>query len=107
MFSFLFARILLGLYALLLGVGGYVGYKKAGSKPSLYAGVGSAALCLLALLFSFLHAERGLQAGAAVALALTIFFNFRFVAGTRKLMPAGMLAIISLLVFTGLLLSVI
>lgn len=108
MLTFRFAQIVLGLYAALLAAGGYVGYRKAGSRPSLIAGAASASLCTLSLLLSlFFHPLRGLQLGAAVALILTLFFNYRYAAGSRKFMPAGMLAIMSLLVFGTLLVTIL
>ena len=36
--------------------------------------------------------------GALVALLLAAFFGYRFLAKTRKFMPAGMLAVVSLVV---------
>ncbi|WP_068421232.1 TMEM14 family protein [Planctomyces sp. SH-PL62] len=102
------AQILLAVYIAFLGAGGIVGYKKVGSRASLIAGNTSAVLCLAALLYSLLvDAERGLQAAAILALVLTIYFNYRFVAKTRRFMPSGLLAFISLGVFTWLLITVL
>ena len=41
MFTYRFAQVLLGAYAILLAVGGVIGYTKAGSRPSNMRGSSS------------------------------------------------------------------
>src|SRR6516165_4144320 len=98
MMSVAAGQFLLGVYAILLAVGGIVGYTKAGSRPSLIAGLASAAAALLSLLLSFQNPQWGMGLGALVAILLTAFFGYRFAVKTRKFMPAGLLAVVSLLV---------
>jgi uncharacterized membrane protein (UPF0136 family) len=91
-------QVALGIYALLLAVGGIIGYTTAGSKPSLIAGLGSAAAAALALALSLRSATWGMGLGALLAVLLTYFFGRRYAVKTRKFMPAGLLAVISLAV---------
>src|SRR3974390_475818 len=98
MISLLAGQISLGIYAVLLAVGGIIGYTKAGSRPSLYAGLASAVAALLALLVSFQHKNWGMALGLLLALLLTFLFGHRYAVKTRKFMPAGLLAIVSLVV---------
>jgi uncharacterized membrane protein (UPF0136 family) len=98
MISLLVGRITLGVYAVLLAVGGVIGYTKAGSKPSLIAGLASAAAAILALVLSFQNASWGMGLGVLVALVLAYFFGHRFAVKTRKFMPAGLLAVVSVVV---------
>ncbi|QEH32519.1 Transmembrane proteins 14C [Aquisphaera giovannonii] len=90
-------QIVLGLYAALLAAGGVIGLLKAGSRPSLIAGLISSALTVLAFALSFSYPLAGLALGFLVALSLTFFFAARFFK-SRKVMPSGMLAVLSLLV---------
>jgi uncharacterized membrane protein (UPF0136 family) len=95
MISLTAVRVALGVYAVLLAVGGAVGYLKAGSRPSLWAGLGSALASLLALLISLYDARWGMGLAALIALLLAGFFGYRFLVKTRKFMPAGLLAVLS------------
>jgi uncharacterized membrane protein (UPF0136 family) len=88
----------LGLYALLLAIGGAIGYVKAGSRPSLIAGLGSAVAAIAALALSFSSTEWGIGLGGLLAALLCAFFGRRYARTTRKFMPAGLLALVSLIV---------
>jgi len=98
MISPITGQIALGVYAVLLAVGGVIGYTKAGSRPSLIAGLGSALAAILALLLSFKDATWGMGLGALIAILLAVFFGYRCAVKTRKFMPAGLLAVVSLIV---------
>lgn len=84
------------VYALLLGVGGVMGFTKAGSKASLVAGLASAALVLVALGVALLGDDPrdGFRVGLGVAAAMAVVFLLRY-RKTRRLMPAGMLLAVS------------
>ncbi len=98
MISLVAGQVSLGVYAVLLAVGGVIGYTKAGSKPSLIAGLGSAVATLIALMLTFQSSRWGMGLGAILAILLTVFFGYRFAVKTRKFMPAGLLAVVSLVV---------
>jgi len=87
-------QIVLIVYAVLLLAGGIAGYRSAGSKASLYSGVGSAALLFLGWGLSLVSLVAGLWLGAIVTLLLCVAFALRL-AKTRKMMPAGMLLLVS------------
>lgn len=87
-------QVALAVYALLLAVGGYIGYAKAGSRPSLIAGTASAAVALIALALTFLGGF-GFWIGLILAVALAMMFAARFFR-TKKFMPSGMLWALSL-----------
>jgi uncharacterized membrane protein (UPF0136 family) len=85
--------VLLG-YAVLLGVGGVIGYVKAGSRVSLIAGLVSAALTLVCLVVMGHSRWVGAALAGPLAVALAVVFGLRM-RKTRKFMPAGLLSLVS------------
>ncbi len=83
-------------YALLVSVGGIVGYLKAKSTMSLVSGVVSGVLLLVAFFLGLQSLNLGLTIAGVIAVVLTIVFALRF-RSTQKFMPGGLLAIVSLL----------
>jgi uncharacterized membrane protein (UPF0136 family) len=88
---------IVGIYALILLIGGLVGYMKADSIPSLVSGlVFSVVLFLCAYAIS-----KGKLAAQYVALAVTFvldgFFTHRF-AKTLNFIPSGLMSLLSLAV---------
>ena len=98
MISPLVGEITLGVYALLLAVGGLIGYLKAGSRASLIAGTTSAVAALVALLLLVKNSALGVPLGIILSIALLVLFAYRYAVKTRKFMPSGLLAIVSLAV---------
>jgi len=92
------------VYAVLVLVGGVIGFVKAGSRPSLIAGI----LGGLALLTAGWGISRGrvwgLQVALALILGLLVFFSIRY-GRSRAFMPGGLMAILSLLALIGVWLS--
>lgn len=87
--------IVLLAYAAVMLLGGLMGYSKAGSRPSLVAGLVSAALLFVAFWIGRDDPGRGYGLGTIIALLLTAVFAVRFMK-TRKAMPSGMLFAVSL-----------
>ena len=98
MLSPIVGQITLGIYAVLLAVGGIIGFTKAGSRPSLIAGLASAVGALLALILSLQNRTLGMGLACLLAILLFVFFGYRYAAKTRKFMPAGLLSVVSLVV---------
>jgi uncharacterized membrane protein (UPF0136 family) len=94
----LVGQITLGIYALLLALGGVIGYLKAGSRPSLIAGSISALAALIALGLSARGNRLGVPLGLLLSIALVVLFGYRYAVKTRKFMPSGLLAVLSLVV---------
>ncbi len=91
-------QVSLVIYAILLVAGGYIAYAKKRSRVSLIAGGLSGVLELACVVGSVLFdVTVGLGGGALLAALLTFFFAFRYVK-TQKLMPSGMMAVVSLIV---------
>lgn len=86
------AGLFYGLFGVLSNVGGFIGWKKAGSKASLIAGSMAGALLLLACVFVFTRMETvGLAVGGITSLLLAGRFLPAYVK-TRKMMPQGLMA---------------
>jgi uncharacterized membrane protein (UPF0136 family) len=97
-------QITLGIYAVLLAVGGLIGYFKAGSRPSLIAGLLSAVAALTALGLSIGDSRWGVPLGLLLSIVLFVLFAYRYAAKTGKFMPSGLLAVLSLVVLAVMLL---
>ena len=97
-------QYVLGFYGVLLIVGGVMGYIKSQSKVSLFMGAITGGLCVGAAWLSLDQPEQGFTIGSLVAFLLAGVFINRL-AKTRKLMPAGIVLGLSLIV--GVLLMMI
>jgi uncharacterized membrane protein (UPF0136 family) len=99
--------IVLGVYAVLLIVGGVIGFVKARSRASLIAGVVSGLIAIGCIVISATYNEDG---GYSIALLLAIvlflFFGNRALK-TQKFMPSGMLSIVSILVIAVMVWSIV
>lgn len=95
----------LGVYAVLLGVGGLIGFLKAGSRPSLIAGSISALVALGALAWRY-SGGPGFVLGLVLAALMAGMFSIRF-RKSGKFMPSGLLAATSvvMVVILGLALT--
>ena len=83
------------IYGVIMILGGIMGFVKVGSKASLISGVGMG-LALLASGFGVSHGNRdSLVAALVIAALLVVIFAIRY-AKTRRFMPGGMLAVLSL-----------
>jgi len=99
-------QVTLGIYGVLLAVGGLIGYFKAGSRPSLIAGMLSAVAAFAALGLSLGQNQLGPPLGALLSIALFVLFGYRYAIKTGKFMPSGMLAVISLVVLAVMILTI-
>lgn len=82
-------------YALLVALGGIVGYIKAGSQQSLISGLVSGVALAIAWFVSLQNPSVGFALATFLALGLLIVFAIRF-RKTSKFMPAGLMAALSL-----------
>jgi uncharacterized membrane protein (UPF0136 family) len=99
--------VVLIVYAVLLIVGGVMGFVKAKSRPSLIAGVGSGIIAAIAAWISGNYNEDGgYSLALLLAIALFLFFGYR-ASVTRKFMPAGLLAVASVVVIAIMVWSIV
>ena len=97
-------QIALLLYAVVIAAGGIMGYVSAQSMVSLVNGLIAAVLLLVGLAVSFKNPPAGFGLCAVVALALGVFFAYRFFT-TGKWMPSGVTMILSAVAFVVMLLA--
>lgn len=92
-------NIAVGIYALLLLIGGVVGHYTAGSLASLISG------SAFALVFGILAFQKG-KAVNYITIGLTLvllgFFGYRYYFLGFKFMPAGLMILLSLLLLVKL-----
>ena len=90
------ARAALLIYAILMGVGGGIGYVRAHSVPSLISGVGGAILLIVAWFVAQHHPRAGFGAGVVIALILAgaLFSRYQ---KTGHFMPSGALCVVSVI----------
>jgi uncharacterized membrane protein (UPF0136 family) len=93
-----FMPLLVILYAFILIGGGMLGYYKAGSLPSLIMGCITGVILIVSAIGMFNKGLLGYFFSSGIAFAMAVFFTYRFTQ-TLKLMPTGMMAIISFIVF--------
>ena len=86
-------------YGILAMIGGIIGYIKANSQVSLFSGIISGLLLILAAYFQIQGQAWALILAVLVTGILVIFFALRL-AKTRKFMPAGLMVILGVLALT-------
>ncbi len=106
MISPIVGQVTLAIYGVLLAVGGLIGYLKAGSRPSLIAGLFSAAAAFAALGLSIGRYQLGPPLGLLLAIVLFVLFGYRYAVKTGKFMPSGLLAVVSLVVMAVMILTI-
>jgi uncharacterized membrane protein (UPF0136 family) len=97
-------QVALLLYAIIIAAGGVMGYVSAQSMVSLVNGLVAAVILLIGLAVSFKNPTAGFGLSAVVALALAVFFAYRFFT-TGKWMPGGVTMILSAVAFVVMLLA--
>lgn len=85
-------------YAVLLLVGGFIGYQKAQSIASLIAGCSSALILSFASIGMFKKSVLAYSLATLATLLLGLFFAYRL-SITGSFMPAGLMTLISLATF--------
>ena len=90
------------LFGVLLLAGGYMGHIKAGSNMSLIAGMITGALAITCGIGLLLEKSIYLIPAQILSGFLTLFFLYRFFV-TYSFMPAGLMVLVSAIVFSVLL----
>lgn len=92
------ATIATATYAALIAIGGIIGYVKAGSTPSLVAGLSFGFVIGFNSIGIYKGCRIALSVATILSLLLGAFFSYRFYL-TQALMPAGLMIILSVIVF--------
>jgi uncharacterized membrane protein (UPF0136 family) len=100
----LIGHITLAVYAVLLAVGGVMGFVKARSHASLISGLLSAVFAVVALVLAMMGNRFGFPLGALLAMVLFVLFGYRYALRNKKFMPSGLLAVVSLVVLAVMML---
>ena len=88
------AKIYFVIFGLLTIAGGIIGYVKAGSVASIIAGTIAGVLLLVAAFLLPEHRVAGLATGLIISVLLAAQFGPKFFR-TGKIMPAGMMSVLS------------
>jgi uncharacterized membrane protein (UPF0136 family) len=88
------AQYAIPVYAVLMLLGGIMGFVKGKSKASLIAGAGSAAALAACFAYSYSDVKMALGGAFVLSLILEAVFAMRL-AKTKKFMPSGVLLILS------------
>ncbi len=100
------ASLIVCVYAVLVILGGIMGFVKASSRPSLIMGILGGLLLLAAGYGIGSHAVWGLPLGLILISFLLVFFALRYLRSSpRAFMPGGLMSILSLLALIGLALT--
>jgi uncharacterized membrane protein (UPF0136 family) len=99
------AHVVLGIYAVLLAVGGVIGFLKARSHASLISGVLSAIFAVVALVLMRMNNPIGTPLALLLAITLFVLFGYRYAIHNKRFMPSGMLAVVSAVVLLVLMLA--
>jgi uncharacterized membrane protein (UPF0136 family) len=84
------------IYGVIMILGGIMGFIKVGSKASLISGVGMGVALLVSGYGVWNSSHDSLVVAVVIAALLVVIFAIRY-AKTKRFMPGGMLAILSLL----------
>jgi len=84
------------VYGVIMILGGIAGFARVGSKASLISGVGFGLMLLLSGIGVWNGSQNSLIMAILIALLLVVLFAIRYVK-KRRFMPAGVLAILSLM----------
>lgn len=83
------------VYGVIMILGGIAGFVRVGSKASLISGVGFGLVLLVCGFGVWNGLQSNLVAAEVIALLLVVLFAMRY-AKKQRFMPAGMLAVLSL-----------
>lgn len=90
-------------YGVLVVAGGIMGYVKSKSLPSILAGGISGVLIIISSILMMNQSSAGSFLALALSVMLLIMFGLRF-QSSKKLMPSGLMIILSLISLVTLLL---